>query len=115
MTIERVSEGVTYRSTTQEHTFYTTLNHDSEGRVCEIFVRLDDREQFELVMLITRFASMALREGIDPLKVAEELQQIPSGTTNHIIPGTMTECISITARIGLILQQHIKGVNHANV
>jgi len=108
VTIERVSHGVTYKSKTQQHTFYTTINHDENDKINEIFVRLDDREQFELVMVVTRFASMALREGIPPLKIAEELQDIMSGTTNHIIPGTTTECKSITARIGLILQKHIE-------
>jgi len=108
MTIERVSQGVTIKARTQDHKFYMTINHDEQGKINEIFVRLDDAERFELVMVVTRLVSMALREGVDPLVVADELMAIHSPVTKHFIPGTDEEIASITARIGKILKDYIK-------
>lgn len=100
-------QGATYQGKTQEHTFYLTINHNDDGEVCELFMRLDDKDQFEMVQLVTRLCSMALKAGVAPLTVADELKNVYSPITRHIIPGTMTECPSIVARIGIMLEDHI--------
>lgn len=109
-----VRQGATYCSKTQLHTVYTTINHDDDGKVCEIFVRLDDKDLYEMITLITRLASMALREGTPPLVVAQELMNVYSPVTNHIIPGTTTMCPSIVARIGMVLKDHIEKNENEN-
>lgn len=102
------TDGVTYKCRTEEKTFYVTINEHDDGRVCEIFVRLDDAERLELVTVITRLASMSIREGVNPLTVARELQDVYSPVTQHFIPGTQDMCPSITARIGKVLEDHIR-------
>ena len=54
---ERISNGVTIESETQDHVFFTTINPYKNGRVREIFVRLDDAELFEMITLVTRLSS----------------------------------------------------------
>ena len=110
MTIETVLTGATYEGQTQEHTFYLTINHDADGKVCELFMRLDDKDQFEMVQLVTRLASMALKAGVNPSTVAGELKNVYSPVTQHIIPGTDVMCPSIVARIGFMLEEHINGI-----
>jgi hypothetical protein len=105
---ESIVEGFTYKSKTQEHTFYTIINHNDEGKVIEIFVRINDADLFEMITLITVLASNELESGKDPLKIAKELKNIYSPATRHMIPGTNIMCPSIIARIGLILEEHIK-------
>lgn len=105
---ERVSQGITYKSKTDNHTFYTTINHDEDGKVIEIFVRLNDPDLFEMISLVTRFSSMLLKSGVEPSIIAKELKDIHSPATRHMIPKTSIMCPSIIARIGLILEQRIK-------
>jgi len=102
-----VTAGITYEVHTQERKFFVTINEHDDGRVCEIFVRLDDAERLELVTVITRLASMAIREGVNPKTVARELQDVYSPVTQHIIPGTNDMAHSLTARIGKVLEDHI--------
>jgi len=104
---DRISPGITYKSDTQDHTFYTTINSDKNGKVFEIFVRLDDPDHFEMIQLVTRLSSALLQNGYDPLALSKELQDVYSPITMHMIPGTNTMCPSIIARIGLILEEHI--------
>lgn len=108
---ERISEGATYKSKTEQHTFYTTINHDEDYNVIEIFVRINDKELFEMIQLVTRSTSMLLQQGKDPLEIAKELQETYSPVTMHIIPGTSEMCPSIVARIGILLENHIEYLN----
>ena len=110
---ESVRHGVTYKSHTQDHTFYTTINSDKDGKVIEMFVSLDDKDLFEMMTLCTRLVSMSLRAGVDPMTIAQELKGVSSPVTSHMIPRTDIMCPSIVARIGYILEKHIndnKGV-----
>jgi len=107
---ERVSKGRTYKSVTQDHTFYTTINHDDDGKIIELFVRLDDANLFEMVSLVTRFSSMLLQSGVSPIIIAKELKDVYSPVTSHIIPKTNITCPSIIARIGMVLEQHINEI-----
>lgn len=110
---ERISEGATVMASTQEHTFYTTINHNEDGKICEMFVRLDDKDLFEMITLVTRLSSMAFRAGVNPMTVAKELQGVYSPVTQHMIPGTNKMCPSIIARIGIILEEHIRDLEDA--
>lgn len=102
-----IRKGITYKSKTEQHTFYTTINNDEDGNVIEIFVRLNDANLFEMISLVTRFSSMLLQSGVSPSIIAKELKDIHSPETRHMIPKTNTMCPSIIARIGMILEQHI--------
>jgi hypothetical protein len=104
---ERVSNGATYKSKTDNHTLYTTINNDEDGNPIEIFVRINDKEYFEMITLVTRLTSMLLQSGTSPIIMAKELQDVYSPTTRHMIPKTNVMCPSIIARIGMILEDHI--------
>jgi len=132
MTIESITEGATYQVFVPELPMYVTINEklvkvfNSDEtfveysfkevlKVVEIFVRIDAKEHFEIVNLVTRLASMNLRAGVDALIIAKELQSVYSMTTQHIVTGTTILCPSIIARIGMILEAHITGdQNHEN-
>lgn len=111
-TFERISEGVTYKSKTESHTFYTTINHNEDNKVFEIFVRINDKELFEMIQLVTRSTSQLLQLGKDPLEIAKELQETFSPVTMHMIPKTNIMCPSIVARIGLLLEQRILAIQN---
>lgn len=107
MTDYSVNTGMTYKSKTEDHTFYTTINHNGEGEVIELFVRINDPEFFEIIQLVTRFSSMLLQSGTDARTIAKELKDIHSPKTRHMIPKTDIMCPSIIARIGYILEDHL--------
>ena len=128
MTIESATNGATYAVYVDELPMYITINQQKikvfkvkenfidnafvwEMKITELFVRIDAKEHFEIVNLITRLASMALRSGVDPLVIAKDLQGVYSMTTQHIIPGTTILCPSIIARIGIVLENHIEFLN----
>ena len=115
----RVSDGMTHKARMPEQlsescntrkpvSMYITINDHGSIKPFEMFARFDVPEHHELVTVITRMASMALREGVPAEVVAKELQDISSPTTRHIIPGTSETCPSITARIGQVLGRHIE-------
>lgn len=93
--------------TDDDRKMYLTINHDNDGKLFELFARYEVKEHFELVTVITRLASMALREGVPPEVVGQELCDIHSPITSHMLPGTLTECPSLTARIGQVLLEHL--------
>lgn len=115
MTIESTTTGATYQlfagiqgdNSPDEIPMFVTINEDESGTISELFVRIDTKEHFEIVNLITRLVSMCLRAKVDPLIIADDLQNVYSMTTQHIIPGTTLLCPSIIARIGLCLEQHV--------
>lgn len=74
----------------------------------EIFIHYDSPKHFELINVIGRLSSMALREGVSLDIIANELKDIHSPETNHIVPGTLRKCPSITARIGEALEDYSK-------
>ncbi|MDY6979384.1 MAG: hypothetical protein SV201_05845 [Pseudomonadota bacterium] len=105
-------QGPTYKVelpglTEDDKKMYLTINHDSDGRIFEIFARFDVPKYYELVTVITRMASMALREGVAPEVVGQELRDIHSPRTSHFPPGTSEPIPSLTARIGQVLLDHI--------
>ena len=105
---DRISSGTTYKSKTDSHTIYTTINNDEDGNIFEIFVKLDDPDQFEIIQMVGMLTSALFKAGVEPIKIAESLKKVYSPITKHIIPKTSTMCPSIVARVGYILEQHIK-------
>ena len=127
MTIESIKQGATVeiRAGDDDLPIFITMNshkvkifnplvenaYIEKFKVTEIFVRIDSKEHFEIVQLITRLASMTLRSGVEGLTIAKELQSVYSMTNQHIIPGTTILCPSIIARIGYELEKHINSLN----
>lgn len=107
---EKITKGFTYKNKTQDHTFYTTINRDDEGKIVEIFVRINDPELFEMIQLVTRLSSALLNSGYSPEDLAEDLIDVHSPVTMHIIPGTSIMCPSIISRIGMVLKKEIERV-----
>lgn len=102
-------EGATYKARMpgdMGKAMYVTINTLANGRL-EVFARKDEPDHHELVTVVTRLTSMALREGVAPEVVAAELMDIHSPKTGHIMPGTSEPCPSLTARIGRMLREHI--------
>jgi len=107
---ERISQGQTFKvkGLPGDHDrMYITINEES-GAPFEVFVRYDSHEHFELINVIARLSSMALREGVPLDVVARELKDIHSPETHHIVPGTSRTCPSITARIGEMLDKYFE-------
>lgn len=102
-----------------KHSMYITINNmQIKGKKTgvnwkvphELFVRYDDPDFYEVVTVLSRLVSMALREGVDPMVVAQELCDIHSPKTNHNIPGTNRRANSLTARVGEVLMRHIESL-----
>ena len=104
---ERMDEQLSTTRRSVDRMYITVNSHDENGHPFEMFVRFDDPGYYELTTVISRLASMALREGVDPAVVARELQDIHSPITMHNIPGTPDQSPSLTARIGAVLAKHI--------
>lgn len=103
-------KGATYKapmSGDMGRAMYVTINTMPDDTL-EVFVRKDEPKFHELATVVARLASMALREGVAPQVVADELMDIHSPETGHMIPGTSETCPSLTARIGKTLKNHIK-------
>lgn len=105
-------DGPTYVVPMDDGKMYVTVN-ELDGKAYEIFARYDKKEQHEIVVLITRLASMALREGVPLDVVARELKDIHSPVTNHMVPGTNIMARSLAARIGMTLEDHITNFKKA--
>ena len=73
----------------------------------EIFIHYDSPQHFELINVIARLSSMTLREGVPLDIIANELKDIHSPETNHIVLGTSRKCPSLTARIGEALEDYL--------
>lgn len=98
--------GPSYLATMEDGTeMHITINA-MDGEPYEVFAVYHHEEYHEIVVLITRLASMALREGVPLRVVARELQDIHSPRTAHAIPGTNKRAPSLAARIGMVLEQH---------
>lgn len=87
---------------------YITINGALGQHITEIFIRQDDPNLHELTTTVSRLVSMALREGVAPKTVAEELEAIHSPITSHMIPGTPDTCPSLTARVGQTMKRFLK-------
>jgi hypothetical protein len=103
--------GPTYKVTieTPDRTYrtYVTIN-DQDGNPFEIFIRTDNPQLYEWVNAVTILATRLLRLGVPLGEIAAELQTIHSGATSmHFLPGG-ERCISMVARIGTVLERHVR-------
>lgn len=85
---------------------YVTVNHDSDRRPFEIFVRLDDPMFFEWTVALTVLVTRALRADQPLTDIAKELTQIYGPTTAHAVPGENRVCPGIVCRLGEVLLRH---------
>jgi len=115
MTIERISQGKGYLLDIPELVtlpngevpgMYININ-DENGKPFELFIQYKPPEFFELIAVITRMVSMALREGVPAKVIAKELMDIHSPVTRHFKKGEDSEVPSLTYRVGEALEQHI--------
>lgn len=116
---DRISSGPTIKikglPVDDHERMYITINTHVKAipfspKPFEVFARYDSPEHFELINVVTRLASMALREGVPLEVIARELKDIHSPLTHHFIPGTNTKCPSITARIGHALEYYMEAL-----
>ena len=112
MVFEAITTGATYKLLIDDTPIFVTINQNEVGKIIELFAHTDSIEYFEIINLITRLVSIALRADVEPQEIAEELQNVYSMTSQHIIPGTTKLCPSIIARIGLCLKQHIDSLQN---
>ena len=70
--------GITERVRTGHGNMYVTINFDEEGRPFEVFTTLGKAGSCDSAQLeaISRLTSLALRSGIDPIKLLEDLRGI---------------------------------------
>lgn len=106
MTREEILQGPTYLFEVDGDELYLTLNENSNGDLTEIFVRSDNPEMYEWVTLTTVLMTRLLRAGQTPLDIARELKEIHSPRTRHFIPGGRGECPSLSARIGMMIEEY---------
>lgn len=103
-------QGKTYklRSPHIQGSVYVTINNDDNGNPIELFANTKHAESVAWLMAITRLATMALRLGATPDKVADELKSSFDPRGGYMgMGGDMT--LSLVSEIGLILERHIRG------
>ena len=97
--------GVTDRVRTGHGNMYVTINFDEEGRPFEVFTTLGkaggcDSAQLEA---ISRLVSLALRSGIDPSQIVEQLR----GITCCPVWGSGVLVRSAADAVALVLSRHL--------
>lgn len=110
MTRDERLYGPTYMITMDDgRPLYITINHDAAGEPVEVFIRYDDPALFEWVTLTTTLITRLLRAGQSLETIAEELKEIHSPRTRHILPGSGNRmCPSLAARFGEVFAEHLK-------
>ena len=108
MTRNEVLEGKTYHVRLDDNCpLFVTVNYQDD-KPFEVFVRCDEPEVFEWTTLTTILITRLLRAGESLQDIATELQEIHSPRTSHWLPGGKGRCPSLAARIGLVLEQHLR-------
>ncbi len=100
-----VVRGVTERVRTGQGNLFVTVNFDDEGYPFEVFGTLGKAGSTDSARLeaITRLASLALRSGIDPEQVVEQLR----GITDEPVWDSGTLVGSVPDAISLVLDKNI--------
>ncbi len=98
--------GVTDRVRTGHGNTYVTVNHDESGRPFELFTTLGKAGGCDSANLeaISRLVSLALRSGIDPSQIVEDLR----GITCCPVWDSGTLVRSAPDAVGLVLEQHLQ-------
>lgn len=93
-----------------EVSFYVTVNFDGDPfeirKPIEVFVNVRDATYWEHLVAVTVGISRQLQAGIPVEVIAEDLKQIHSPKTGHMMKGGWSP--SIYARIGDILNRYKK-------
>jgi len=108
---EEILQGVTWKAEMPEKPhMYITLNHDEAGKLHEIFINYGHPEHYEMMRAIAVQTTRQLAAGVDPTVVVKDLKEIQSPSTNHFIPKGKGEAISLAARVGMIIEDHLRWV-----
>lgn len=99
-------EGVTYKFRTEAGNLYVTVNKNKEDRPFEVFIQIgkSGTTLVSLAEAIGRLVSLALRSGIDPQDLIDQLKDIKSvsvrqesGIVIHSIPDAIAKAIELSA------------------
>jgi hypothetical protein len=98
---------------TTDHAIYITINNIEENgkiRPYEIFVNSKCQGSYSWLLTATRLISAILRNKDDPSYLIKELKEVfdPKGGYFYPKRGFIP---SISAHIGLILEDHMRGIN----
>lgn len=86
-----------------ELTFYVTVNC-ADGKPVEVFVNVKDATYWEHLTAVTVMISRMLQAGIPAKIIADDLKQIHSPHTFHMVRGGGS-VPSVYARIGMVLER----------
>lgn len=103
-----IIHGYTYRMKTAYGKLYVTINDDENGQPFEIFSHLGKAGGFFAAKAeaICRMISLALRSGIDPQEIINQLKGIRGPTPTWGDDGTMI--LSLPDAIAKVLEKHIQ-------
>ena len=104
-----VVRGITERVRTGQGNMFVTINFDDEGRPFEVFGILGKSGGVESAHLeaISRLASLALRSGIDPNDIVQQLR----GITSEPVWDSGRLVRSAPDAVALVLSRHMEGVS----
>lgn len=106
-TRDDVLTGATYKVRMEDgDRMYITVNEQG-GIPFEVFIRFDRAELHEWIAALTILITRLLRAGQQLEAIADELQEIHSPASGHMIPGSPDWCPSLVARIGQVLKAHV--------
>ena len=105
----KITRGTTERVETPRGRIYVTVNEDEQG-ICEVFVESRDQEADGLSRLI----SLALRAGVSPLEIIEQLWRVESREAVYDISadGTRVLVRSIAQGVALAMGRRIWGTGY---
>jgi ribonucleoside-diphosphate reductase alpha chain len=106
----KITSGTTERIETPRGRIYVTVNEDEEG-ICEVFVESRDQEADGL----SRMISLALRAGVDPQEVVEQLWRCESRevVNDFAADGTRVLVRSIAQGVALAMGRRMFGPSYA--
>lgn len=102
----KVTHGRTERIETPRGRIYVTINEDEMG-ICEVFVKSLDVE----AEAVGRLASLALRAGVDPREIIEQLWRVQSTEVamDRSADGTVVRITTIAQGVALALGRALYG------
>lgn len=105
----KITRGTTERVETPRGRIYVTVNEDDQG-ICEVFVESRDQEADGLSRLI----SLALRAGVSPVEIIEQLWRVESREAVFDISqdGTRVSVRSIAQGVALAMGRRIWGPSY---
>ena len=111
--------GITYKFKTEAGNLYVTVNKNGEGRPFEVFVQIGKSGSTlgSLAEAIGRLVSLALRSGVDPHDVIDQLKDIKSvptrqegGVIINSIPDAIAKALEVAVKEDVRSEGHEGGV-----